>query len=318
MALGVILVSGATRWYQVLNAVSVKQKISRENRDIGRTLLQFIMADIQASGYRGCRTLDDNFPMNRTFAQSGPFKYFSSDRSVFGFQVVPGICHAYLPQTACARIVNHTAVLIVYNIPRKMTTLKCDMNKRNAALLTEGISHISVGSVVLISDWMDGDFFVANDVQAESIFHQKTPLANLSNDLSKKYKKGADITELQTIAYYLGMPLRENTQTATYSLYRDDLFQGAEEILTGIVSFSVEYAIMQNDKKIVYKSALRMKEDQWAQVQGVRIQVTTKTNHVWEYYAEIRNRRRPSLSVNINHSAFLSSNAYDGTSHFNR
>lgn len=304
MTLGVIILAAAMQWYLVLKISNFSEKNKKETLDIGRTIFQFMRHDLQSSGYRGCRTRDLNFPIRRNFETKGiPYQYLKDDRAVFGFQAATGECPHHIPQNLCAHLKENADVLVIYNIPQKINSLKVPMTKPDDEIIIQNEKTIQPGSMVLISDAQQGDFFIANDVKDEKIFHQLSDNSTLT--LSKCYKLDAEVTELQTLAYYLGVPDRPTARSDTYSLFRSDIRQKAEEIVEGVVNFSVEYGFLNlsdaSRKGFQYYVASQIKEEQWALVRMVRLKVETKgeldhgvpqKNQQWEYVFAIRNGDR--------------------------
>ncbi|HQZ87827.1 MAG TPA: PilW family protein [Gammaproteobacteria bacterium] len=315
MTLGLVILVAAMQWYHVSKISHFAEKNKKEILDIGRTLFQFIRHDLQSSGYRGCRTQDSNFPIRRNFEKNGiPYKFLKTDRAVFGFEAAAGVCQQHIPQKICDSLRENSDVLVIYNIPQKVNFLKHSMVKSDDALFIQAGGRIQKNAMVLISDVQQGDFFIANDVENEKIFHQLG--ANSTFLLSKSYKQDAEVTELQTIAYYLGIPDRSSALRGTYSLFRSDIRQKSEEIVEGIVDFSVEYGFFESSdtslegtsEKFQYYAAAEVKPEQWALVRMVRLKIETKgetyhgisqKNHCWEYAFAIRNGHRVSSGIGV-------------------
>ncbi len=290
MTLGFVIVLGAVQWYQILKKTFIVQREKRQNLNIGRTALQFLMSDLSTSGYRGCRTFDDNFPIRRLFASfSGSARFFKIDRKVFGFNATPGNCQGRVPEKICKRIKENSDVLVIYNIPKAIYFLKQDMKKNDEVLYTKGNHQIRKGSIALISDCFQGELFIAEEVENQKIFHRKTIQTNLTDSFNKLYKKGSEITELQTVAYYLGTPFRFEKDLGVYALYRDDLFHEAEEILDNIVGFQVEFGILIPPDTFQYKTASLINDDQWKLVRTVRLRIETKSSLKTKPAKELQN-----------------------------
>lgn len=307
MTLGLVILVIAMQWYQVVKKTNFLQKNHKETLDIGRTVFQFIRHDLQSSGYRGCRTMDQNFPIRRNFEENGvPFQFLRTDRAVFGFQAVVGECQRHIPQKFCDRLKKNTDVLVIYNVPQKINSLKAPMAKLDDAIVVQEGKTIQKNAMVLISDALQGDFFIANDVISEKIFHQLGD--NSTALLSKCYTTDAEVTELQTLVYYLGVPDRPTARLGTYSLFRSDIRQKAEEIVEGVVDFSVEYGFFEPIAGFQYYVASEVKSEQWALIRMVRLKIEVKgemcygvsqKNHSWEYTFAIRNGHRVNASSGI-------------------
>ena len=327
MTLGLMMLVAAMQWYYVSKNSYFLEKNKKEILDRGRTLFQFVRHDLKVSGYRGCRTQDKNFPIRRNFEKHGtPYKFLKTDRAVFGFKAVAGLCGQHVPQKFCDSMPKNSDVLVVYNIPQTINVLQHSMLNPDDPIFIEAGGRIQKNAMVLISDLQQGDFFIANDVKDEKIFHQLG--LNSSFLLSKSYQKDAEITELQTIAYYLGLPDRSSALLGTYSLFRSDIRQKAEEILEGIVDFSVEYGFFESNnasvegtaQKFRYETAAQLKSEQWALVRIVRLKIETKgetyhgisqKNQHWEYTFAIGNGHCLNSGTGINFSHVTSRQSQD-------
>jgi hypothetical protein len=278
MSLSFVLILGTVQWYQILKKMVILQREKRQDLSVGRLAFQFFMRDLKNSGYRGCRTFDHNFPVRRFFVQlASPARFLKIDRKVFGFNATPGNCYGKMPEEICKKIKQDSTVLMIYSVPQTIYGLTQDMRSSDEALYIRGGHDIHRGSIVLISDCQQGDLFIAEEVDVERIFHRKTVQANLTERFSKCYKKGTEITEVKMLAYYLGTPARLGKSSGGYSLYRDDLFHRAEEVLENIVDFQVEFGVLEPSGVFQYKSVTSIKADQWQDVQTVRLKVQAKS-----------------------------------------
>jgi hypothetical protein len=300
LVIGVALVTGVSQWHQVLKKTVKLERKKRQHLEIGRSILEFLKNDLRSCGYRGCRTMDDNFPITRGFVDFiSPYHFFRSDRAVFGLNTKVTTCHGHLPVSICERLKTQSEVLIIYNVPVVYAKLKEDMKQSQDALYLRGSKTIQKGSVVLISDGFQGDLFIANLVKGNKIDHQKTVQTNISDSLSKKYKQNAEIVELQTVAYYLGMSKTNQQDKLQYSLYRDDLFKKAVVIAEDVVDFQAEYGIFNPKEGMLYQKANAIEAELWSQVCAVRLKLKTKENQLWEYDVAIRNRPCSHLSAHF-------------------
>lgn len=314
LTLGMLILAGAVQWYQVLKKNVLKQQAIRQNLEISRTSLQFLMQDVHASGYLGYRTFDDNAVLRSQIVDTqSPYKFLKIDRAVFGFQLSPGQCQHRLPPRPSTIFKENSEVLILYHIPRKYTRIVHDMQNPEDPLSIEGVNSFQQGSIVLISDGVQSDLFAVSKKPEDSpgkIAHAASSNFNNRATLSKVYKRGAELVELQMIAYYLGKPPREamrDSQSNSYSLYRDDLVHGAREIVTGILDFQVQYGVYESGRGVVYRKSQNISKEQWISVRSVRVRIEIlKSDHIpstitipstiWEYNFAIPNRNRRNFN----------------------
>jgi Tfp pilus assembly protein PilW len=320
MVLGLVLFAGALQWYQVVKISNFSDKHKKKTLDVGRTVFQFVRQDLQSSGYRGSRTRDLNFPLRRNFEQTS---FFTIDRSVFGFQAAVGACKHHLPQRICNHIKANSDVLIIYNIPQEIYVLQTSMVNPTDPILLQPGEKIQKESLVLISDVLQGDVFIANDIKNDKLFHQAGK--NTTNTLSKCYQKNAEVTELQTVVYYLGISERVVGDEGTYSLFRSDITQKSEEIVEGIVGFSVEYGV-RTGEAWVYKKSDAINSTEWPSVRLIYLKIETKgamyygkreKNHIWEYVFTTRNGHRINTGFGAANRHLADFQSQDGSNDFN-
>lgn len=298
MILGTFVILGAGQWFQVSKKTMNDTHKKEKSLDTVRTILQFITNDLKVCGYRGCRTLDDNFVVRQVFVNYiSPYKYWHMDRNIFGFIASPGNCIANMPSTLCQRVADNAEVLVIYNVAKKIVTLKQAMSKLDEPLLTEQKKVVRIGSLVLISDCLQADIFVANNVTNGKIFHEKTVRSNESSQLSKRYGPDAEYTELQTVMYYLAIPPRlkgrvlKPNEKPSFSLYRDELFHKAVEIVEGVYAFQIEYGLIDPNQGLIYKKTSEIENAAWPLVHSVRIHLELIDQKKWSYEFAIGNRR---------------------------
>ena len=302
----------ALHWIIFVKKSANQEKQIRENLKIGRTLFHYLTGDFKTAGYKGCRSLDSNFPLRRLFVNYGAYKFFQNEHIVFGTQSM-GQGLKELPESICKRARIKSDILIIYNVPKKISSLQQDMKDAEDIIYTKNDSKIQSGSIALISDHLEGDLFIVTEAKNQKIYHHKRPLANISSKLSKAYKANAEVIELQTIAYYLGLPKRKKVdplfKPISYSLYRDDFLHKAEEILEGIKTFEVEYCVNEPLNASYFLKTSTMRDDQWQYVTGVRVTIRTEYEKEWQYEIAIRNRYGLNLSHYCSFHAFLAYNS---------
>lgn len=295
MSLGFVLILGTIQWHQVLKRTFISQKMQRRFLSAGQSTFQLFMNDLKNSGYRGCRTLDASFPVRSIFVNTiSPARYFRVNRKVFGFEVLPGNCYGKIPNKTCKKIKESSTVLIIYSVPQTIYSLTQDMSSPDEPLTIKENHKIRKGSMVLISDCLQGELFISDAVSLEKVFHRKTVQTNRSSYLNKTYPKGTEVVELKTLVYYLGKPARFPGNADIYSLYRDDLFHESEEVLEGIEDFQVKFGVLEDSGVIQYKESAMLQNNHWEKVQKIHIKIKMKQpleamnaseykNGEWEY-----------------------------------
>ncbi len=310
MALGLVTLSIGFSWLNSLKRNVWLQQQNTNERRVRRTLTQFFSQDIRFAGYLGCRTRDKHFPLRSKIVDfKQPYTAFRTDRIVFGFQNSLGKCREFLSKGACQRAKPEGDVLVLHNIPKAQTRLTENMKSTTSVLQVAKKNAMREGSVALLSDYWQGDLFVIKAVHADHIWHEKHIGLNQVDAMSKPYHQGAEVIELQTIAYYLGIPERYSGSSQHYALYRDDLIHEADEVMGGIDRFEVLYGMLAPNGILYYQQAINIEEDEWAAVSSVQIIVKTKEN-TWEHEFAIRNRYNTTSTAYISRGNF---NVYHST-----
>ncbi len=290
MSLGLLLVFIVLDDYQRLGKTMLRFSPHLAIAEKTREIVQFLGNDLRLSGYLGPRTRDPSCPIYR---QLDPLRHawLRQDRAVFGCASIER-CGVSLGAGAMARLKAHSPIIIIYNIPKAIQRLSQVMDGPSGVMKLEDQTTLRAGSVVLVSDGLASDFFIASAVQGRILFHAQTPYTNRSSFLSKAYPKGAEVVELQTVAYYLGLPSRSSKDHNTFSLYRDDQCHEVEEITEGIVGMKLEYAVLEPAKGLRFAAADQLLEKDWPWVSGVRLHIDFHQYPSWSYDFAIRNGPR--------------------------
>lgn len=311
--MGLLIIEGMLGWYEVFKRSLSIAKVKRQDLEIGRTVFQFLSSDIQFCGYRGFRTLDPNFPIRVNFhSHKAPYKFYRYDIPVFGFRNTPGICKSYLPSKSCERIKDNTDVILIYNIARVIDSLKEAMQTPEDVLKIQASKKMRKGSIILISDHERADLFVGMNFEPGRIFHELST-ETTSHEFSKAYGLGAEVIELETVIYYLGVSERSTPEETLYVLFRDDLFQKGEELIGGIRDLVIEYRVSEPTMGLEYRRSETMSNFLWPWVEGVRFKIVTVEGRVWDYEFSIRNRLRIGFSAYFSNSHFDGNYSFDDT-----
>jgi Tfp pilus assembly protein PilW len=319
LLLNALIMAGVMHGFGVAKRAFYRQQQAFLFLDKGRVTLHYLARDIQASGYRGCRTRDLGFPLQHNYSDyHSPYSFFRFDQPLFGFLATRGLCYGKMPDSACHRVKENTHVLILYNIPQKINKVERALVHLNDAIETNRDHGIQKNGLVLLSDCYQGDLFIANRVEATQIYHDQILGVNKTDTVSKRYTQNAEIVELQTVTYYVGAPERheqnnrEGVLTPRFALFRDDFMQPAQEIVPDVSDLQFEFGMIDTETNhYQYKKMLEMKEQDWPLVQNLRIRLTIDNKRRWEYEISLRNRLYTHLSHHFDRYYFLSCNAYD-------
>jgi Tfp pilus assembly protein PilW len=323
LGLSIILIASATQWVMIAKKTFQQYQQQALYLDIGQSALQYFLRDIHASGYRGPRSQDASFPLNKIVSEFSKDKaYLRFDRSVYGFFSSPGSCYKKMPEVSCKRVKENSPVLIIYNVAQKMNVMLQAAKSSEENLRLSPNHGIHQGALVLIADGYQGDLFIANLVQGSVIHHDKMLNVNQSANFSKVYSAAAEVVELQTVAYYLGTPERfqknnpANRKNVSYALFRDDFLQNAQEIMAGVSDVEFEYSLQDPESgEIRYQKAQYISERDWPLVRSLRVFLSMEDKKNWAFEVAIRNRISPPINFGYANHRILAWNSHGNARH---
>jgi Tfp pilus assembly protein PilW len=297
-------------------ALHRQQQVFRQIQT-GSLALSYLIRDIENAGYRGCRSRDNAFPFYRQDSEfHSAYAFLRFDRAVSGFFAKAGACYGKLPESSCKRLKRDSSVLILYNIAQPTYRLKKPLADTRSSIEVDRKIHIPKNALVLISDCKQADVFIANRLVKDQIFHEKILEVNRNEHLSKTYDQDAEVLELQTVAYYVGVPERfkKKVPPPYYSLFRDDFIHQAVEVVTHINALEILYGLYHPETgRFIYLSAEALKENDWTLVQSVKITLVsldsvTQHKKTWKAEIILRNRIHPHISQLDTHFNFPDGN----------
>ncbi len=325
LALSALLIASAMQGVMIAKKTFQAHRSQMHFLDTGQSAIRYFMRDVQAGGYRGCRSADPSFPLTKHYSDwNKAFGYFRQDRVVFGFIASPGTCYRKIPISACKRIKENSPVLIIYQVAQKINPLIQSMKKADDPLVLPMHHGIHNGALVLISDAYQGDMFIANRVQGPILFHEKILGFNNNGSLSKAYSTKAEVVELQTVAYYVGKPERflhmnlnqPISNKTSFALFRDDYLQNAQEIIAGVTHVEFEYALQKTaGGNIQYYKSEDILEEHWPLVSSLRIHLTMENQKSWSFEIALRNRIIPYFNLSAIDSHFMDFYSYGNAKH---
>jgi hypothetical protein len=291
----------------MLKQIYVKERLSLAGTAVVRITAQFLGNDIQASGYWGCRTGDDNYPIYRLIEpqyirkNKRTISYLPKDkRAVFGLRASAQNCLlAGMPESVCERVKDNSDLLAIYNVPQKIVPVEKEMLTPADPIHIKKNSGFIEQNLMLLSDARTAELFLATAVQYNQVSHDLRSTANLSF-FSKPYGTDAKLAVIHNYVYYIGQPQRlKKAKKNNYALYRYCFEKNkSQELVCGINDFKVEYALL-SQKGHPYFAAEKISQAEWHTVQSVRITIETEATHEKDKHHEIEFtiRNRPGLDL---------------------
>ena len=177
-------------------------------------------------------------------------------------------CRHFVTNNILQKIINHkikanTDILLVYDVPDKVTYLSADMHSNHSPLIVAAKSDVfTIGDQMMIADCQCIQRFIVSNIVGTQLMHDKP--FNSSNNFAKVFTTGAEVFRTKQVAFYVAKNDRyiegqhvktkdlNNKKQKIYSLYMEDLNAkySAEAILDNIDNFLVQI-IDVNSKKLV-------------------------------------------------------------------
>lgn len=169
-------------------------------------------------------------------------------------------CKNFVPDKILDKIINHkikdsTDVLLIYDIPEKVTYLTEDMPEYSSPLTIALQQNVfAAGDHMIVADSKFIQRFILSDMIDKKLTHDKP--FNTTNNFVKKFQSGAEVFRVKCVAFYIAKNYRyKNSQV--YSLYMDDLSRNrAEAILDNIDNLLVQVLMHDSNMQLVNASNL--------------------------------------------------------------
>ncbi|WP_133126916.1 PilW family protein [Legionella nagasakiensis] len=279
----------------------------------------FLTREIRMAGYQGCASEEFAQITNRVKTPSVTLLY---DKPLLGFDGLSGSFSPTLPSNLTGKVLPDTDVLEIRMASNTNVQLRDDMNQTNNPILVYDRLGIQAGEVVMISNCLVGDIFIAGgNTNATAITH--TVNENTSNDLSAPYIAGAHVMRYVYYAFYIKNTGRTNASgQPIYALIRQDINGNEVEIVEGVEQMRILYGVDTNDDKTAdhYQSATEVNSsNNWNNVISLKINLLFSTienvasrpqsyqfngasytptdrklRREWQSFVTIRNRGLPS------------------------
>ncbi|KTC65513.1 Tfp pilus assembly protein PilW (plasmid) [Legionella adelaidensis] len=319
ITLGTLLVATAGSVYiSNKNTFRIQEALSRLQEN-GRVANYFLNKEIRMAGFQGCA--GENF-VTMTNNVKDPSKVLLYDTPLYGFEGLAGAFNPNLPTHLTGKVLAGTDAIEIRMAANTGVQLRSDMNKSNNPILVYDRLGVKAGEVVVISNCLVGDIFIAGgDTNATAITHTVTN--NLSNDLTTAYTAGAQVMRYIYYAFYVKDSGRTNGDNQPiYALVRQDVLGNEVEIVDGIERMKISYGVDLNSDKTAdrYQTAAEVNSDNnWNKVISIKLNLLfatienvaprpqsyqfngvtytptdRKLRREWESYITIRNRGLPS------------------------
>ena len=285
----IILAAVSTLFVSSKKTYTTQDRLARLQEN-ARFAMQFIMRDLRLAGYYGCLDTINSQTVHSTL-NSTTFPY-DTQTPIEGLNNVSGSASTptgtWYPSTNTTMpsgiILGTDAVTIRMMDPSTKIELRADMPQPSAELKVSSVAGVSDSDILMISDCSSADLFQVTATNGTSLTIQHnsgigTPgnKTGKPGELSKSYAPPSKVMKFVTRRYYI-----KDNPNGIPSLYRDDNYGAATELVEGIESLKVTYGKDTNGDKVpnVYLKAgdagLQSAAD-WSSVVSVRFGILART-----------------------------------------
>lgn len=259
------------------------QNFNRTENDLAhfqedlRMVSYVLTRNIQMAGYAGCIGIKDLQLKNHT-----PFDFNAQN-------IIRGFDSQNAPSYLKGKILAGTDVMVVQRAGDNVTSLISQVGSDAVNLLVKNNPATQENKVLLITDCVHGDLFIAKNEIGDRIY-----LAQ--GKIEHAYQNQALMTEVSRfseLAYFVGPTGDYDTKgNPVYSLYFLLNESGdKQELITGVSGMKIQYGIdAAGDGKVTaYYTTDQMQENQWEKVVVVVIVLKYETKD-WKIYIKLRER----------------------------
>lgn len=281
MALGLVLMAGVIQMFLSSRQVfSTQQALSRV-QESGRLAVEFIGEDIRMAGFMGCLNRETEI---RNDLDEGFWNDFTRERGAAGLGLALGI-EGYavedLPEADLdPEPLAGTDVLVsryAGGVPSLVDpaidpdTLEPLSNPGELFIASVGDADVTAGASLLVSNCVGARIFTAtsvtpNDGKIKIAYAGAWPGPIV--DRFSNFYAGAEVLPVSTVVYYVA----ENP-AGRPSLYRREGEGQSLELIEGIENMSLRFGLAGD-----YVPADELNEEEWEQVDSVRIEFLAQSN----------------------------------------
>ena len=216
-------------------------------QEVGRIATAFLRDRLRHVRGLGCSTWNAQLPLYNQAAALPAWLPQQAQDAVVGYHANAGQWKPALPDYLINHVRADTDVLLLHQAYEQAANLLDDMPHAQASLVIPYGPNLQVDDVLIVADCQQADIVKISHLAQRSgqleIGHQ--PPHNSSSQLSKAYSRTAQVSVLQTAAYYVGDTGRRYADDQiVYALYQ---FNGQhQELLEGVTGLRVWYGVDGN------------------------------------------------------------------------
>lgn len=258
IALGAFIMSAAYLLFSSQHYAYQTQQTVTQWQEIGRIASMILRDRLRQVGGLGCTSWQSALPFYNQLTAMPSDLPQNAQEIIRGHHGLQENWTPELPVYLKERVKNNTDVIIVHHAYEQSANLQQNMSTAQSSLQVEGELDLQIGDHVMVADCHQADLIeITHLYQQNKLLHiEHQPPANISNQLSKPYTKTAQISVLQSAAYYVGETGRyyENKKPI-YALYQYMAQNNSQhqELIEGVSGLRVWYGIDTNRDNAVDK-----------------------------------------------------------------
>lgn len=236
-----------------------------------------LTSNIQLAGYTGCLRVKDLQLKNHTVFN------FSAQNMVRGF------ASQNVPDYLKGKVLAGSDVIVVQRAGDDKTILTAPVAAGDTSIAVKDNPATQENKVLLISDCVNGDLFVAKNEIGDRIYLAGSKIASAYHNQALV----TAVSRFSELAYFVGSTGDYDVQgNPLYSLYFMLNESGdRQELMTGVSGMNIQYGIdaVGSGKVTAYYTAQQIPNSQWEKVIAVVITLKCATRD-WKIYVRLRER----------------------------
>ena len=295
VGLSAFILSGAYLLFASHRQTYMAQQALVQVQEGGQAVINVLRNHIRQAGSLGCSAWNEKL---KIFNQAASLpehlpKQFSD--VVFSYHAADNIWSPTLPKYLESRVRKNTDVLVVHQAHVYSTNVAQAMTTTQSSLILPNDLNLKIGDAITIADCTQADILQVSNISRSGnhwvIAHQ--PPYNISFQLSKTYNTNAEVSILQSAAYYIGDTGRYYANgESVFALYQ--YIGEHQELVEGVNNLKVEFGIDSNDDTSVDTTTTRIPDKTQGILHTVMLSFETQSSilvdlkyHFQKWYATV-------------------------------
>lgn len=217
----------------------IQEGIARMQENM-RFVNYYLNHEIRMAGFQGC---GNNVDVNINNLVANPGANLNTTVGISGYDGENNNFNPALPTNLSNLAAPNNDILEIRMAENANVQLDRNMNQTNNPVQVYNRLNIQAGEVVMISDCVVGDIFVAGS-NSNSTVITHTVSNNISNDLSVAYTQGSHVMRYVYSAFYLKDTGRSNANGDTIlTLIEQDINGNERELAEGVEQLQISYGV---------------------------------------------------------------------------